>query len=59
MTEMCYPCPRTPVTHVHSLYRSKPGHPVRCNWFDFVSGDADSDILGIQWSQRHRRNQSG
>ena len=20
MTEMCYPCPRTPVTHVHSLY---------------------------------------
>ncbi len=27
MTEMCYPCPRTPVTHVPSLYRSKLGHP--------------------------------
>jgi len=25
MTEMCYPCPRTPVTHVPSLYSLKPG----------------------------------
>ncbi len=27
MTEMCDRCPRTPVTHVPSLYRSQPGHP--------------------------------
>ena len=29
MTEMCDPCPRTPVTHVPSRYRSKLGHPER------------------------------
>ena len=27
MTEMCDPCPRTPVTYVPSLYSFKLGHP--------------------------------
>ena len=32
MTEMCDPCPRTTVTLVPGLKRSKPGHPSLIGW---------------------------
>ena len=38
MTEMCYPCPRTPVTLVPSLYSFKLGHPAK----SFATGDPQS-----------------